>query len=580
MNQSELDNLRHSSAHLLAAAVMEIWPNTKRTIGPAIENGFYYDFQFSQPISEKDFSRIDQKMRELLKKWEGFERKEVTEKEAKELFKDNPYKLELIEEISQKGEALTLYTSGNYIDLCRGGHVENPKEMLRHFKLLSIAGAYWRGNEKNTMLTRIYGTSFPTKEELEKHLWMLEEAKKRDHKKIGKELELFLISDDIGAGLPIFTPKGTTLRTLVSDYLTHKKQENGYQFVWTPHIAKSQIYHTSGHWGKYDAMFSPMKLDDEEYVLKPMNCPHHFQVYLYRPRSYKDLPYRIAENGTVYRYEKSGEVSGLLRVRALTIDDTHTFVRISQTAEELEKVLTMIKEILKTFGFDNYKARISISDPANPSKYLGSREAWEKAEKTLQEKAEQLFGNVIVGVGEAAFYGPKIDVMVQDSLGREWQLSTVQLDYNQPQNFHMVYTNEEGKEEYPAILHIAMIGSLERLLGILIEHYAGAFPVWLSPIQVAILPISDKHREHAQKVLKIFQEAGIRAELNDDKKTLGAKIRHSTLQKVPYMVIIGDKEIEGAGSKVSVRTREGKDLGQMGTNDFVVKLKEHIENFS
>lgn len=579
MNNQNLDQLRHSCAHLFAAAITDLYPDIKIAIGPPIEDGFYYDVDFGDiKISEEDFPKIEQKMHELVKSWKGFERREVSVSDAKEYFKNNPYKLELIEEFSKKGEKITFFKSGNFEDLCRGGHIENPKESLKHFKLMSIAGAYWRGDEKNKMMTRVYGTVFLSKQELDDYLKMREEAKKRDHRKLGRELELFTISEQVGPGLPIFLPNGETIRQIIVDDLVKIKKENGYQFVWSPHIARSEIYHISQHWGKYDAMFNPMKLDKEEYVLKPMNCPHHFQVFMSRPRSYKELPFRIAENGTVYRNEKSGEVSGLVRVRSLTIDDTHTFIRVSQTSEEISKVLKLIKQILGKYGFKKYKARLSFGDRKNQSKYLGDPEAWEKAEATLKEHAEKLFDEVSIGVGEAAFYGPKIDVMVNDSLGREWQLSTCQLDYNQPKNFGMKYVEEDGQEVYPAILHIAMIGSVERFMGILIEHYSGAFPLWLSPAQVSILPISDKFKGYSIKIQEELVKNGIRVKMNDDSKTLGAKIRESTLQKIPYMIIIGEKEEKN--KVISVRARDGKDLGQIAVSEFINNLKSQIENFS
>ncbi len=587
MNPQDLSPLRHSCAHLLAAAVLEIFPGTKQTIGPAIEHGFYYDFDFAQPITEKNLVRIEQKMRELVKTWDSFEKIEVSQEEALEKFKDNEYKKELIEEFSTKGEKLTLYKSGNYIDLCRGGHTDSPKKDIKFFKLLSIAGAYWRGDEKNKMLTRIYGTAFSTKEDLEKYLWQIEEAKKRDNRKLGKELDLFVMSEEVGSGFPLFTPKGTTFRRTIDDYLVQTKKANGYQFVWTPHVTKSHLYHISKHWGKYDAMFKPMEIDDEEYVLKPMNCPHHFMIYGRHPHSYKELPLKYAENATVYRNEKSGELNGLLRVRASTTDDTHAFVRHEQIPEELTKIISLIKIILKNFGFTKYRARISTRDPNDPNKYIGKPEVWEKAEKALVEAAKNEQLEHYIGPGEAAFYGPKIDFMIEDAIGREWQCSTVQLDFSQPENFNLTYVNAEGKEERPAVIHIAMIGSIERFMGVLIEHFAGAFPFWLSPVQVAVITISDKHAELGREVAKIVSQAGIRTEFNEEQKTVGYKIRQSTLQKIPYMIIIGDKEVEKskAGTEmaedkiVSVRTRDGKDLGQISVSELITKFKGHIEKY-
>ncbi len=586
-NDEHLDNLRHSCAHLLAAAVMQIWPNAKRTIGPAIENGFYYDFDFSAQggsasgggefhVSEKDFPKIEQKMHELAKSWKRFERSEVSKEEALKSYSDNEYKKELIEEFAKDGQKLTFYQSGEYTDLCRGGHCEHPEEELKHFKLLSVAGAYWRGNEKNKMLTRIYGTCFPTKEELDHFLWQQEEAKKRDHRKIGKQQELFLISQEAGIGFPIYQPRGFLLRRALESWLTGEKEKRGYQFVWTPHLAKSDLYKKSGHWQKYDAMFNPMKLDNEEYVAKPMNCPHHFQIYLERPRSYRELPLRIAENATVYRFEKAGELNGLLRVRALTQDDSHIFVRYNQIADEIDRILDLAVMIYKTFGFSEYRARISIRDPKTPEKYLGNPESWDKAEQALIEAVKKRDMPHFVGEGEAAFYGPKIDIMVKDALGREWQLTTCQLDFVQPENFDMNYINEEGKQERPAVLHVAILGSYDRFLAILIEHYAGAFPVWLAPIQCVIIPIAERHNEAAQKVAEALKRQGLRVEIDDRSESMQAKIRYHTLQKAPYMGIIGDKEVQNG--TMSVRTRSGEDLKALSIEEFLRRLQNEIEH--
>lgn len=586
MEKHNLDQLRHSCAHLLAAAIMELWPDTKRAIGPSIENGFYYDFEFAHPISESDFPKIEQKMHELVKNWQGFERKEVNKEEALRLADGNQYKEELVNEFASEGQTLTYYKSGDFLDLCRGGHVESPSRELNHFKLLSVAGAYWRGDEKNKMLTRIYGTCFPTSRELDHYLWQLEEAKKRDHKKLGKEMELFIISPEIGGGLPIFSPKGLIMREIISNYLVRKKREAGYQFVWTPHIAKAEIYRKSGHLGKYDAMFNPLELDDEKYILKPMNCPHHFQVYLSKPRSYRDLPLRIAENGTVYRYEKSGELNGLLRVRAATIDDTHTFVRGDSIYidKEVKNVVSLTKSFIQDFGFSNYRVRISVRNKNNLNKYIGDQKLWDVAEQALERVAHEEDIPSFIGEGEAAFYGPKLDFMIRDAIGREWQCSTIQLDFHQPVNFGMEYIDEDGKPHRPAILHIAMIGSIERFMGILIEHYAGVFPVWLASIQVAVLPISEKHREFAKKVAQYLERADVRTELNDNNESVGKKIRESTLQKVPFMVIIGEKEIASSDPDrqkftISVRTREGEDQGQQDINEFINTLSASIEKY-
>jgi threonyl-tRNA synthetase len=572
-----LEHLRHSCAHLLAAAVLELWPKAKRTIGPAIENGFYYDFDFGGvKVSEDDFPKIEEKMHEIVKSWKLFERTEVSKEEAVRQFEDNEYKKELIEEFAGEGQKLTLYKSGDYIDLCRGGHSPHPNNDIKHFKLLSIAGAYWRGDEKNKMLTRIYGTCFPKKDELAQYLWQQEEAKKRDHKKIGKQQELFLISQEAGVGFPIYQPKGFLLRRALESWVTREKELRGFQFVWTPHVGKSDLYRKSGHWQKYDAMFNPMKLDDDEYVMKPMNCPHHFQIFLERPRSYRELPLRIAENATVYRFEKAGELNGLLRVRSLTQDDSHIFVRHSQIAEEIDRILDLAVMIFKTFGFSDYRARISVRDPKTPEKYMGKPESWDTAEHAIVDAVKKRDMPYFMGEGEAAFYGPKIDIMVKDALGREWQLTTCQLDFVQPENFDMNYINEEGKQERPAVLHVAILGSYDRFLAILIEHYAGIFPAWLSPVQVAIIPIAERHVEAAQKAARELVAKGIRVQVDDRNESMQSKIRDNTLQKVPYLGIIGDREVEGG--TIAVRTRQGEDLKAMSLENFLIRIGNEIEH--
>lgn len=576
-NKHNLDNLRHSCAHLLAAAVLELWPGSHNAIGPAIENGFYQDFDLgSIKISEADLSKIEQKMREIVPTWKKFMFKEVTLEEAKKLFKHNPYKIELAKEFAGEGKKLMTNNPGNFLDLCKMGHVENPTRELRYFKLLSIAGAYWRGSEKNKMLTRIYGTCFPTKEELEKYLWQIEEAKKRDHRKIGKQQELFLISQEAGSGFPIYQPRGFLLRRNLEEWLTREKESRGYQFVWTPHIAKSDLYRKSGHWQKYDTMFSPMKLENEEYVAKPMNCPHHFQIFLERPRSYRELPLRIAENATVYRFEKAGELNGLLRVRSLTQDDSHIFVRQTQIAEEIDRILDLAILIYETFGFSDYRTRISVRDLTTPEKYMGNPKSWDKAEQALIDAVKKRKMPYFMGTGEAAFYGPKIDIMVRDALGREWQLTTCQVDFVQPENFDMHYTNEEGQQERPAVLHVAILGSYDRFLGILIEHYAGSFPVWLSPTQVVLLPISEKQKDYAYEVYNELKKAHIRIELNAENESLNSRIRKTELLRVPFILVVGDKEKET--KTISVRRRlEGKSLGQLSINHFITLLQAAID---
>jgi threonyl-tRNA synthetase len=580
--ENNLESLRHSCAHLLAAAVLAYYPKAKLTLGPAIENGFYYDIDFGDSkITESDFSKLEQKMHELVKRWDKFEGKEVNGKEALKAFSGNEYKEELIKGIVDKNEKITIYKSGDFSDLCRGGHIDNPKENLKHFKLLSIAGAYWRGDEKNKMLTRIYGTVFPTKEELDQYLKMLEEAKKRDHRKLGKELDLFVISENIGKGLPLITPKGNIIRRQILDYEYELERQSGFEQVFTPHIARSEMYKKTGHWQHYrDVMYAPFGIDGEEYVLKPMNCPHHYMIYTSRPRSYKDLPMRLSEPGTCYRFEKTGELAGLLRVRALSIDDSHILMREDQIEGEFKRCIEMVKKMFKAFQLTNFYVRLSLADPSDAVKYIADEATWKKAGEKLEKIVKDNNLEYKIGKGEASFYGPKLDFIVKDSLGRDWQMSTLQLDLFMGKKLNLTYINEEGKEEHPVILHRGLTGSLERTMAILIEHFSGAFPLWLSPVQVAILPISEKFLDSAQKIKEELEKNKIRVELNDDNKSLGGKIRQSTLQKIPFMIIIGEKELEKGAQFVTIRTREGKDLGMMEINKFINQLKSQIENFS
>jgi len=576
-NQEHLNNLRHSCAHLLAAAVMDIWPSTKRTIGPAIENGFYFDFEFENPISGDDFSRIEQKMREILKTWDSFEMVELSSDEAKADYPDNPYKHELIDEFSEGGsKKLSFYKSGTYRDLCKGGHVENPKEALKHFKLLSVAGAYWRGNEKNTMLTRIYGTCFPTKEELEAHLMMLEEAKKRDHRKLGTELDLFVFSDLVGKGLPLFTPRGALLRELLNEFSQKLRLDRGFERVWVPHITKKELYQTSGHWDKFgDELFLVKSQEtSDELVMKPMNCPHHQQIYASRPHSYKELPIKYMETTTIYRDEKAGELLGLSRVRSVTQDDSHTFCTPDQISEVYQELIDITKKFYDVLGM-KYRARLSFRDPAQPEKYLGEEALWTLAQDTILEIAKKNDLDYYVAEGEAAFYGPKIDFMVSDALGREWQLATPQLDFVQPKRFGLEYTDADGKEQTPVMIHFALMGSLERFLSVYIEHTAGIFPAWLAPTQIVIIPISETEHEYAKEIYEGMKAEGVRVIADYDNKTLSAKIRRWTLQKVPYLCIIGQKESQS--KTLSLRSRDGKDLGQMSLYEFIKQNKTHFE---
>ena len=579
-NKNEkLHNLRHSLAHLLAAAVLEMYPDTKNTIGPSIEDGFYYDFEFSSPISDKDLPKIEKKMKEILKSWKEFESEEKNEKEAKEHFQKNEYKIELIDEIVGKGEKITFYTCGKFTDLCRGGHLKNPAKEINSnsFKLDRVAGAYWRGNEKNKMLTRIYGLAFATKEKLDEYIRMREEAEKRDHKKLGKELGLFTISDLVGKGLPMYLPKGNIIKTELENFIRKEKEKLGYSFVTIPHIAKKELYIRSGHIGKYDAMM-PIMTDEngEEFVMKAMNCPHHFEIYNAEPHSYRDLPLRIAENTTVYRNEKSGELSGLLRVKNLTQDDTHHFIRTDQIESEIEMIFGLMRKVYKLFGFDDYKVEISTRDNLNKEKYFGDNKIWEKAEEILIKSAKKIGLKYSIEKGEAAFYGPKIDIKIKDSIGREWQLATIQLDFNQPNNFEMDYVGEDGKKHRVVVLHVAILGSLERFIGILIEHYAGVFPLWLSPIQVEIIPISgDKHLDYATEIFKTLKENDVRVELDKSNESLSKKIRNAKIQKIPYLIIIGDKE--KGSKKLTVEGRNDKKFENISTEEFLAKLKKEIE---
>lgn len=573
MENQKLEHLRHSCAHLLAAAVMELYPQAKRTIGPAIENGFYYDFD-NLKIAEEDLPKIEAKMHELASSWKKFEKIDVSRMEAEKEFSDNPYKLELIGEFSAAGDNLTLYKSGNYVDLCRGGHCEHPNRELKYFKLLSIAGAYWRGSEKNQMLTRIYGTCFPSQKELDEYLHQLEEAKKRDHRKLGKELELFTMTGEVGPGLTLWLPNGAIIRREIENFMVNEQVKMGYKHVYSPHIGQKSLWEKSGHWDLYrEKMYSPMDVDGVEYLVKPMTCPMHIQTYQFKPHSYRELPIRIAEIASVYRYEQSGELNGLLRVRAFTQDDAHIFCTQDQAVNEFIAVFNFIQKLYKTFGFDTYRVRLGVR--SNKEKYLGSDELWEKAQKKAIQALEQSGSPYFISEGDAAFYGPKADFLIKDALGREWQCGTVQIDFMLPERFNLKYIDSDGKEKTPVMIHRAPLGSLERFLAILIEHYGGAFPLWLSPVQMVIIPIAERHVGQAAQYAQKLSEAGIRVEIDDKNEPMGAKIRNATLQKVPYMGIIGDKEIEA--KELSIRTRAGVNLKSISVDEVIAKLREEIE---
>ncbi|OGE93432.1 MAG: threonine--tRNA ligase [Candidatus Doudnabacteria bacterium RIFCSPHIGHO2_02_FULL_48_21] len=572
MKTASLENNRHSLAHLLAAAVMELYPDAKRTIGPAIDNGFFYDFQFTKPISDSDLPSIEKKMRQLLPGWTKFEKSEVSEKDAKKKYADNPFKLELIEEYAKGG--LTLYKSGNFSDLCRGGHAENPAKEIApdSFKLSHVAGAYWRGDEKNPMLTRIYGLAFASKKELDDYLKFQEEAKKRDHKKLGPELDLFTFSELVGAGLPLWTPRGTLIRTLLDDFVWELRKKFGYHRVEIPHITKKDLYEKSGHWDKFkNELFRIQTREGHVFAMKPMNCPHHTQIYARKQWSYRDLPQRYANTTMVYRDEQTGELSGLSRVRSITQDDAHVFCRADQNVEEMSKIWEIIEEFYKGCGFPELEIRLSFHDPKAQEKYLGTPKLWKTAEAQLEKLVKSKKAKAEIAIGEAAFYGPKIDFMANDSLGREWQVATIQLDMNMPERFDLSCVNEKGEQERIVMIHAAIMGSIERFMSVLIEHFAGAFPLWLSPVQVAVLPINDKVASYARSISKDLMQNNVRVELDDRNESIGKKIREAEKQKIPYMLIIGGKEAE-AGT-VSIRGRGEKDLGVMKHEEFIEKIK-------
>ena len=566
----------HSSAHLMAEAVESLFPGTKFGIGPPIENGFYYDIDVGDhALTADDLTHIESKMFEFAKRDVPYERKEVSWEEAIEYFKkrSDPYKLDLLQEL--KNDAISIYRSGNFVDLCRGPHIPSTGR-IKAIKLLNVAGAYWRGNEKNKMLQRIYGITFPTQKELDEYLFRLEEARRRDHRKLGAELEIFLLTPKVGGGLPIWLPKGTVIRETLENFLREEQKKRGYLPVVTPHIGNIDLYKTSGHYPYFkDSQFAPIKVEDEEYLLKPMNCPHHFQIYLSRPRSYRDLPIRLAEFGTVYRYEQSGELNGLTRVRSFTIDDSHMFVRPDQLKDELCGVIDLIQLVFGTLGLKEFSTRLSFRDPKNKEKYGGADELWIRAEKEIHEAAELKSLRYTVGIGEAAFYGPKIDFIFRDVLGRTWQLGTVQVDYVMPERFNLEYVGADGQKHRPVVIHRAPFGSLERLVGMLIEHYAGEFPLWLAPVQVAVLPITDGLLGYAQSVVEELKQKNVRVELDDRNEKVSYKIRDWETKKVPYMLVLGKKE--EAGKSVSVRRHKQGDLGVMSIQDFLKRVLDEID---
>lgn len=572
-----LEAIRHSLAHLLGASVLKLYPKSKLTLGPAIENGFYYDFDLSEKITEADLEKIEKEMKVLYKDWHTFERKEVSAKEAKEIFKGNEYKLELIEGIEKEGGIISLYTSGDFTDLCRGGHVEDMQKIdLDGFKLDRIAGAYWRGDEKNKMLTRIYGLAFESKEKLDAYILQQEEAKKRDHRKLGKELELFTIIDEIGAGLPLFYPSGAILRRNIENFITEVQEKRGFVPIWIPHITKGELYKISGHLDKYDAMYSPMKVDDDDYYLKPMNCPHFMMLYRSLPHSYRDLPVRYVSTTTNYRYEKSGELSGLTRVRALTQDDCHVFCEPTKIKNEIEVMLDMIKEVYSAFGFTDFYVRISLRDPKNKQNYLGTDEVWNTAETALREIVHSSGLQYKEAENEAAFYGPKLDFMFKDVIGREWQLSTIQLDFNLPERFELEYVGNTGEKMRPVVIHRAMLGSTERFMGIMIEHFGGSFPLWLSPEQVRVVPVGEKFNMFAGEITEALKNHGLRASLDEQNESLGKRIREAKTKKVPYIIVVGEKEM--SSGKLTIEKRTGEKMENIAIDAFIAIVETDIKN--
>lgn len=579
---SPIEQIRHSFAHLLSAAVGELYPGVKNTIGPAVDNGFYYDFEFpagddgkAKIPSDKDFAKIEKSMRKILPHWKGFEKLSVSADEARARFAGNPYKLELIEEIIKKGEEITLYKSGEFVDLCRGGHAD-PKDMdPEAFKIDRVAGAYWRGDEKNTMLTRIYGLAFASKAELDAFIAQREEAKKRDHKILGPELDLFTFSDLVGAGLPLWTPKGTVVRNLLDNFVWSLRSMREYQRVEIPHITKKDLYVTSGHWEKYqDDLFKIKTREGHEFAMKPMNCPHHTQIYARKQWSYRELPQRYANTTTCYRDEQSGELSGLSRVRAFAQDDAHVFCRMSQVKDEFLKIWDIVHEFYPVFGL-NLKVRLSRRDPEQPDKYLGDKARWDIAEGFLREIIADKKAEFIDGPGEAAFYGPKLDFMAHDSIGRQWQVATIQLDMVMPERFGLTCVNEKGEKEGIVMIHAAIMGSIERFLSIIIEHLGGNFPLWLAPVQAKVIPVRESNEQRASEVAKILAAAGLRAEVDLGAAGFGKKVREAKDMKIPYTVIIGDKDMEKG--VVTLESRDKGKVGEFAAEDVAKMLAKESE---
>jgi threonyl-tRNA synthetase len=582
--QSELYRIRHSAAHVMAQAVMEMFPDAKIAIGPPVEEGFYYDFDLPRPLTPEDLEVIEKRMREIIAGDYAFEKTVISSDEARRIFVDQPYKLELIEGLEKGGydeygeplaekPEISIYQQDVFVDLCRGPHVGSTGEINpAAVKLLNTAGAYWRGDENRPMLQRIYGTAWKSSEELEQFLWKLEEARKRDHRRLGRELDLFSVSEDVGPGLILWHPKGGMVRKLAEDYSRSEHERGDYEFVYSPHIGKAQLWKTSGHLDWYqENMYSPVEIEGQQYYLKPMNCPFHIQIFKSQTRSYRDLPLRYAEWGTVYRYERSGVLHGLLRVRGFTQDDAHLFCRPDQMPEEIDRVLNFSLNILRAFGFRDFLAYLSTR---NPSKAAGEPEQWDAPTEALRLALERAEIPYQVDEGEATFYGPKIDLKVRDALGREWQLSTIQFDFTLPERFDMTYVGEDGQEHRPYMIHRALMGSMERFMGVLIEHFAGAFPVWLAPVQAVLIPIADRHLSYARQVAERLKEAGLRVEVDDRGERMNAKIRDAQNQKIPYMLVIGDREVEA--SMVAVRLRTEENLGALQVEAFLERFEQDL----
>lgn len=570
--EDRLYRMRHSAAHIMAEAVLELFPGTKFAIGPAIDYGFYYDFELPRPLTNEDLETIEKRMRQTIKANYEFAYSEIDKDDARKMFSGQPYKLELIEGI---GDApVSLYKHGEFTDLCEGPHV-NRTGNVGAFKLTSIAGAYWRGEEHNAMLQRIYGTLFETPEELQDYLDRVEEMARRDHRRLGRELELFATHELIGAGLPLWLPKGATVRRELEQFILQLERESGYQHVYSPHLAKRELYEISGHWEHFkDDMFPPMKTETEEFVLRPMNCPHHILIYAQKKHSYRELPVRIAELATQYRYERSGVVGGLSRVRAMTLNDAHIFCTVDQVKHEFSNVMRLVEKAYASLGITEYSYRLSLRDPENKEKYAPNDEMWELAERILREAMDELDLPYVDGLGEAAFYGPKLDIQLRDLLGREETISTVQIDFHLPNQFELIYVGEDGADHRPVIIHRGVISTMERMMAYLIELYAGAFPLWLAPVQATVIPIADRHIEYAEQIADDLRAEGLRIEVDARGERMQAKIRDAQMQKVPYMLIVGDREKEA--STASVRQRDGTDLGSVPIFQLIDRLKDEV----